>query len=140
MNHGAALIDMRSDAQRTEDGLIPGAIFIPRNVLEWRLDPAGEYRIPELTRRGLQLILICDEGYQSCLAAATIRDFGVDVTDVAGGFQAWRDAGLPVSEARSAAARRPARARPGEWSAPRRSGLRAGAQPASEPRGSRRPA
>ena len=95
-DRAVVLIDMRSDSQRAADGLIPSAIFIPRNVLEWRLDPECEYRAPELARKGLQLILICDEGYQSCLAAATIRGFGVDVTDVVGGFKAWREAGLSV--------------------------------------------
>jgi rhodanese-related sulfurtransferase len=137
---GAALIDMRSDSQRVADGLIPRAVFIPRNVLEWRLDPGCEYRIPELAREDLQLILICDEGYQSSLAAATLRGFGVDATDVIGGFRAWRAAGLPVSEARSAEARRPARARPAGSSAQRRSDRRAGERPASAPRDSRRPA
>jgi rhodanese-related sulfurtransferase len=91
-DRGAVLIDIRSDSQRAAEGLIPSATFVPRNVLEWRLDPECDYRVPGLTEEGLQLILICDEGYQSCLAAATIRGLGVDVTDVVGGFQAWREA------------------------------------------------
>src|SRR5215210_5361556 len=94
---GAALVDIRSDSQREGDGLLPGARHIPRNVLEWRLDPACEHRDAELARRGRRVILICDEGYQSSLAAATVRRFGVDATDVEGGFQAWRSAGLPVA-------------------------------------------
>jgi rhodanese-related sulfurtransferase len=69
---------------------------VPRNVLEWRLDPASDHRNPRLARRGARVILICDEGYQSSLAAATLRDLGIDATDVIGGFQAWRQAGLPV--------------------------------------------
>jgi rhodanese-related sulfurtransferase len=95
---GDILIDIRSDSQRAADGLIPDARHIPRNVLEWRLDPACEHRDPEVARRDVRVILICDEGYQSSLAAATIRGFGVDATDVEGGFQAWRAAGLPVAE------------------------------------------
>jgi rhodanese-related sulfurtransferase len=93
---GAALVDIRSDSQRSRDGVIPGSHFVPRNVLEWRLDPASTHASPELARRRVAVILICDEGYQSSLAAATLRRFGVDATDVIGGFQAWRDAGLPV--------------------------------------------
>jgi rhodanese-related sulfurtransferase len=94
---GAALIDIRSDSQRARHGTLPGASFVPRNVLEWRLDPASPHRDVELARRDRTLILICDEGYQSSLAAATLRRLGLDATDVDGGFQAWREAGLPVN-------------------------------------------
>jgi rhodanese-related sulfurtransferase len=93
---GAAFVDIRSESQRSRDGVIPNSHFVPRNVLEWRLDPASPYVSPELSIRGLAVILICDEGYQSSLAAATLRSFDVDATDVIGGFQAWREAGLPV--------------------------------------------
>ena len=96
---GAVVVDFRSEAQRARDGEIPGAVRHPRNVLEWRLDPASEYRDPAIARRDVQVILVCDEGYQSSLAAATARRFGVDATDVVGGFQAWRADGLPVTQA-----------------------------------------
>jgi rhodanese-related sulfurtransferase/ubiquinone/menaquinone biosynthesis C-methylase UbiE len=93
---GATLVDIRSDAQRARDGVIPDAIYIPRNVLEWRCDPESPHRDKAVARRGQRLILICDEGYQSSLAAATLTRFGVSATDVAGGFQAWRNAGMRV--------------------------------------------
>jgi rhodanese-related sulfurtransferase len=93
---GAVLVDIREDSQRAADGLIPGAPFIPRNVLEWRLDPSCEHRDPALARRDLRLILFCNEGYQSSLAAANLARFGLRATDIEGGFQAWRAAGLPV--------------------------------------------
>jgi rhodanese-related sulfurtransferase len=97
MEAGAFLVDIRSDSQRAHDGLIPGARFIPRNVLEWRLDPACPHRDPELGRRDARIVLLCDEGYQSSLAAATVRSFGISAaTDVIGGFRAWHAAGLPV--------------------------------------------
>lgn len=96
---GARLIDIRSDEQRAADGLVPGAKPISRNVLEWRLDPASAHRDPDVARRDLRLILICDDGYQSSLAAATLCQFGLEATDVVGGFQAWRNAGLPVDGA-----------------------------------------
>jgi rhodanese-related sulfurtransferase len=93
---GAVLVDIRSEAQQARDGEIPGARRHPRNVLEWRLDPACEHRDADIARRDVRVILVCDEGYQSSLVAATARRFGVDATDVIGGFQAWRAAGLPV--------------------------------------------
>jgi rhodanese-related sulfurtransferase len=93
---GAVLVDIRSDTQRARDGEVPGATFIARNVLEWRLDPSCPHRDPDVARRDIRLILICNEGYQSSLAAATLIRFGLDATDVIGGFQAWRAAGLPV--------------------------------------------
>jgi rhodanese-related sulfurtransferase len=96
MTEGALLVDIRSDSQRASDGRIPGARFVSRNVLEWRLDPACPHRDPELARRDTQIVLLCDEGYQSSLAAANVRSFGVSATDVIGGFRAWRAAGLPV--------------------------------------------
>ena len=97
MRNGAQLVDIRSDNQRRADGLIPGAHVVARNVLEWRLDPACPHRDRELTRGDGLLVLICDEGFQSSLAAATVQRFGPrPVTDVIGGFRAWRAAGLPV--------------------------------------------
>jgi rhodanese-related sulfurtransferase len=94
---GALLIDIRSESQRAADGVVPGAIFVARNVLEWRCDPSSEHRDPRIDGRERQLIVMCNEGYQSSLAAATLHDLGLTrTTDLAGGFQAWRAAGLPV--------------------------------------------
>jgi rhodanese-related sulfurtransferase len=99
MESGAVLIDIRADSQIAQDGIIPGALVIPRNVLEWRLDPASEHRHPRAPRLDDQVILVCNEGYQSSLAAATLQQLGfVDATDLDGGFQAWRAAGLPVRQ------------------------------------------
>ena len=96
MENGAVLVDIRGESQRAADGTVPGALFIPRNVLEWRLDPASDSR-DERIPPGRQVVVMCDAGYQSSLAAATLRDLGVDATDLDGGFQAWRAAGLPLS-------------------------------------------
>jgi rhodanese-related sulfurtransferase len=95
---GADLIDIRSEHQRERDGVIPGAHLIPRNVLEWRVDPASGHSDPSLGE-GLDrlVILVCDEGYQSSLAAATLQDLGFPhATDLIGGFQAWKAAGLAI--------------------------------------------
>jgi rhodanese-related sulfurtransferase len=98
MRAGALLIDIRSDSQRHRDGVVPGAVFVPRNVLEWRCDPASEWRDPAIARPELTQIVMCDEGYQSSLAAATLKQVGLPrATDLIGGFQAWRAAGLAVS-------------------------------------------
>jgi rhodanese-related sulfurtransferase len=95
---GAVLVDVRSEDQRRRDGVVPEAVFIPRNALEWRCDPASPSRDERVSDRALQLILMCDEGYQSSLAAANLKRLGFEsVTDLVGGFQAWRAAGLPVS-------------------------------------------
>jgi rhodanese-related sulfurtransferase len=98
MAAGAVLIDIRSEQQRERHGVIPGAHFVPRNVLEWRLDPASGHSDPSLgATLDRPVILVCDEGYQSSLAAATLQDLGFrHATDLAGGFQAWRAAGLAV--------------------------------------------
>jgi rhodanese-related sulfurtransferase len=94
--NGALLVDIRGDDQR-RDGLIPGAIVVPRNSLEWRCDLASEWRHPAITRRDLHIILICHQGYQSSLAAATLQQLGlINTTDLDGGFTAWAAAGLPV--------------------------------------------
>jgi rhodanese-related sulfurtransferase len=98
MADGTVLVDIRSDSQRERDGVVPGARFVPRNVFEWRLDPAGSYRDPELAEQGRSVVVMCNEGYQSSLAAATANQLGLDAADLDGGFQAWRAAGLPVSE------------------------------------------
>ena len=96
---GAIVVDIRPIEQRSQDGEIPGAHVIARNVLEWRLDPAGEYRDPAVADGGKQVIVFCNAGYQSSLAAATLRRLGVDATDMVGGFEAWVGEGLPVTGA-----------------------------------------
>jgi rhodanese-related sulfurtransferase len=100
LDSGAILIDIRSERQRSRDGELPGAKCFQRNVLEWRLDPSSPDRDPEAARRDVQLIVICNQGYQSSLAAATLQRFGLQATDVIGGFQGWRDAGQPVEPGR----------------------------------------
>jgi rhodanese-related sulfurtransferase len=95
---GAVLVDIRADSQRAADGEVPDAVFIPRNVLEWRCDPASEWRDPRVSDPSRRLILMCNEGYQSSLAAATLQELGLPhATDLVGGFQAWRAAGLPTA-------------------------------------------
>jgi rhodanese-related sulfurtransferase len=95
MDDGAMLVDIRSESQRARDGVVPDAVFIPRNVLEWRVEQMHAAR---------SVILMCDEGCQSSLAAATLCDLGLDATDLVGGFQAWRDANLPVDPVPESAA------------------------------------
>lgn len=94
---GAVLVDIRPPDQRERDGEVPGARVIPRNVLEWRLDPRCEHRDPGLAQAGKRVILICDEGFQSSLAAATLKGFGLAAADVIGGVRAWRRAGLELA-------------------------------------------
>jgi rhodanese-related sulfurtransferase len=86
---GAVVVDIRPVEQRTRDGELDGAIVIDRNVLEWRLDPSSEHRIPEITGYDVRVVIVCNEGYQSSLAAATLHDIGLRrATDLIGGYQA----------------------------------------------------
>src|SRR5438874_8012278 len=77
MSDGALLVDIRSESQRSRDGVIPGARYHPRNVLEWRMDPASGHSDPAVGGINRRVIVVCNEGYQSSLAAATLRDVGV---------------------------------------------------------------
>ena len=96
---GALLVDIRPQAQRAAEGEVPGALIIERNVLEWRLDPASDARLPEAGSYDLRVIVMCSAGYTSSLAAASLQDLGLSAaTDLDGGFQAWARAGLPVQE------------------------------------------
>jgi rhodanese-related sulfurtransferase len=95
---GAVLLDIRPDSQRATDGGIDGAVVVCRNVLEWRCDPASPSRDPRISDPTRRVILLCNEGYQSSLAAAMLQRLGLPlVADVIGGFQAWMRAGLPLS-------------------------------------------
>ena len=94
---GALLVDIRGDDQRLAGALIPRALVLPRNALEWRCDPASQWRHPEINDWAQPLILICNEGFQSSLAAATLHRLGlVNATDLDGGFVAWAAASLPL--------------------------------------------
>jgi rhodanese-related sulfurtransferase len=96
---GALLVDTRTSEQRAKDGEIPGAVVIDRTVFEWRLDPTSPSRIAEATDHDVRVIVICAAGYSSSLAAASLLDLGVkNATDVIGGFEAWKAAGLPVKD------------------------------------------
>jgi rhodanese-related sulfurtransferase len=87
---GAVIVDTRPVEQRTRDGSLPGAVVIDRNVLEWRLDPACEHHISAITGYDTRVVIVCNEGYSSSLAAAVLRDLGLHrATDLIGGYQAW---------------------------------------------------
>ena len=95
---GALVVDTRTEAQRRRQGELPGALVIDRTVLEWRLDPASDARIPEATGYDLEVVVVCRQGYSSSLAAASLRSLGLHrATDLIGGVEAWLADGLPVS-------------------------------------------
>jgi rhodanese-related sulfurtransferase len=85
---GSLVVDIRPESFRLEEGRLPSAVVIERIHLEWRLDPTSGHSIPE-AEPGRRVIIVCNEGYASSLAAATLRDLGVDATDLAGGYRAW---------------------------------------------------
>lgn len=92
------LVDIRPLHNRLAEGEIPGAVPIERIVLEWRLDPHGSHRLDGFTEE-TTVVVFCNEGYASSLAARDLRDVGLPkATDLVGGFRAYRDAGLPTQE------------------------------------------
>lgn len=96
---GALVVDTRTEAQRRRQGELPGALVIDRTVLEWRLDPESDARIPEATGYDLEVVVVCRQGFSSSLAAASLRAVGLHrATDLEGGVEAWLAAGLPVDD------------------------------------------
>jgi rhodanese-related sulfurtransferase len=90
VERGALIVDIRPGAQRAQEGELPGAVVIERNVLEWRLDPTGDHRIPEATGYERPVVVVCSEGFASSLAADSLRALGYRrAADLAGGYQAW---------------------------------------------------
>ena len=86
---GALVVDIRPEHDRRTEGTLPGAVVIDRIVLEWRLDPTSGHHLPEAAA-GRRVILVCNEGYASSLAAATLLDLGLaGATDLVGGYRAW---------------------------------------------------
>ena len=99
-DNGALLVDVRSEDERERRGVIPGSLHVPLSVVQWRADPTSGWTSPYLGDLDRRLILVCAEGYSSSLAAASLVELGyTSVTDLDGGFDAWRDAGLPVVHA-----------------------------------------
>lgn len=94
---GALVVDTHTETQRAETGELPGALVIDRTVLEWRLDPTSDARIPEATGYDVEIVVVCRQGYSSSLAAESLRRVGLHrATDLAGGVEAWQEAGLPL--------------------------------------------
>ena len=95
VRNGAVIVDTRPLGQRRAQGVVPGAVVVCRNVLEWRAD--GTSGVGDDRLVGKHLIVMCAEGYSSSLAAATLQQIGIaGATDMIGGFEAWQAAGLPV--------------------------------------------
>jgi rhodanese-related sulfurtransferase len=93
----AVLVDLRGDAERAHTGIIPGSVHVPGSVLQWRCDPDCGWSNPVVADRGRTLILVCAHGFSSSLAAASLAGLGFErVGDLAGGFEGWAAAGMPV--------------------------------------------
>ena len=86
---GAMVVDIRPVEQRTRDGELAGAVVVDRNVLEWRLDPTCPHRLAEASDADRRIVVVCNEGYSSSLAAESLRRLGLRrATDLVGGYQA----------------------------------------------------
>jgi rhodanese-related sulfurtransferase len=100
VERGVALVDIRCNLDRERDGIVPGSLHIPRTVLEWRLAADSAWRNPYAPDADEQVILLCDHGCSSVLAAATLVGLGfAKASDVIGGYAAWRNAGLVTAPA-----------------------------------------
>jgi rhodanese-related sulfurtransferase len=94
---GALIVDTRDGEDRGAEGVIPGSIHVPLSVLEWRADPASASHDASFDRLDRLVVLVCNDGYSSSLAAARLQQLGyAQATDVDGGFRAWKQAGLRV--------------------------------------------
>lgn len=99
---GALIIDTRTPTDRDNEGVIPGSAHMARTVLEWRCDPASGHQDRHLTDFEQQIIVVCNEGYSSSLAAANLQRLGFrHATDLIGGYRRWRAEGLPTEPATS---------------------------------------
>ena len=99
---GVLIVDIRCSTDRERDGIIPGSLHVPRTVLEWRLAPGSAWRSPFAPDLDQEVLVVCDHGYSSSLAAAALVDLGFTMAgDVVGGYEAWRVEGLPTMAARS---------------------------------------
>ena len=95
---GAVLVDIRPQSQREADGEVPGALVVERNHLEWRFDPQSDARVPQATGYDVDVVVLCQEGYTSSLAADALRSLGLTKAgDVIGGHRAWVADGLPTT-------------------------------------------
>lgn len=95
---GGVIVDIRPHHNRAAEGEIEGSVVVERIVLEWRLDPTGDWRLPGFTA-DTPVVVVCNEGYSSSLAARDLKRIGVtNPTDLIGGYRAWKKAGLPTRE------------------------------------------
>ena len=98
-SEGAIIVDLRCAADRQAEGAIPNALPIALSVLPWRADPASDSRDDRIADRDARLILVCNDGYSSSLAASDLARMGfARAGDLAGGFRAWASAGLPIEK------------------------------------------
>lgn len=94
---GAVIVDTRDTADRAAEGIIPGSVHLPLSVLLWRADPASAWSDERIADTDRRLIIVCNDGYSSSWAAATLKELGFgDVADLDGGYRAWARAGLPI--------------------------------------------
>jgi rhodanese-related sulfurtransferase len=95
---GALIVDVRDGEERQRDGGLPGSVHVPRGMLEFRADPTSPYYNPAFDP-GKRVVLHCASGGRSALAAKTLKEMGyTDVAHLEGGFNAWKDQGLPVTK------------------------------------------
>lgn len=92
-------VDLKDPRELEREGRMPGAFHCPRGMLEFWIDPASPYHKP-VFQEDKRFVFFCAGGWRSALAAKTAQDMGLTpVAHIAGGFGAWKKAGLPIEPA-----------------------------------------
>lgn len=93
---GALLVDVRDVREIQQGGRIPGSYHAPRGMLEFWIDPESPYHRETLSSAE-HIVLYCDLGWRSALAAKTLQDMGMaNVSHLGGGYSGWKAEGGPV--------------------------------------------
>jgi rhodanese-related sulfurtransferase len=93
---GVVFVDVRDVRELWREGTIPGAVHAPRGMLEFWVDPQSPYA-RDVFQSGKRIVLFCNMGWRSALAAKAVQDMGLaPVCHIGGGFSAWRESGGPV--------------------------------------------
>ena len=99
--HGSAdvtFVDLRDPRERDREGKMPGAFHCTRGMLEFWIDPESPYA-KDVFQSGKEFVFYCNGAWRSALAADTAQQMGLErVTEMDGGFAAWKSAGFPVAE------------------------------------------
>jgi rhodanese-related sulfurtransferase len=95
-DENTVIVDIRDVRELWREGRIPGAFHSPRGMNEFWIDPESPYHKP-IYASNKRFVLYCGGAWRSALEAKMFQEMGIEnVAHMAGGFSAWKEAGLPV--------------------------------------------